>query len=110
MATLQEIVRSHHVEEVELLSWIEHRWVRPQRLPEGLQGGWLFDEVDDARVALIRELRVAFAVNDEALDIVLSLLDQLYAARRVLKNVEDAVDALPAPMREELRRRLRQDA
>jgi chaperone modulatory protein CbpM len=102
MATFEEILETHRVERIELTAWIEQRWVRPRETPQGL----LFDEVDEARIALIRELRGAFLVNDDALAIVLSLLDQLYAARRVLKSVEDAVAELPEPVRAELLRRL----
>jgi hypothetical protein len=56
---------------------------------------------------LIRELRQEFLVNDDALEVVLSLLDQLYATRRVLKRVEEAVAALPEATRAEIRAKLR---
>jgi hypothetical protein len=38
---------------------------------------------------------------------VLALLDQLYAARCLLKTVEEAIEACPEPVREEIRIRLR---
>lgn len=103
MATIEDILTVHRLERIELDSWIEQRWVRPRLTPEGP----VFDEVDEARIALIRELRGEFLVGDEALGLVLSLLDQLYAARRVLHSVEDALEQLPEPVREEIRLRLK---
>jgi chaperone modulatory protein CbpM len=102
MATIEDVLRIHRLSRVELESWVEQRWVRPRPTGDAL----VFDEVDEARIALIVELRSEFMVNDEALGVVLSLLDQLYAARRILKSVEDALDALPEPVRKEIRSRL----
>lgn len=103
MATFEDIVHLHQLTHVELTAWIQQRWVRPRLSPEG----YVFDEVDDARVALICELRKDFMVNDDALGVVLSLLDQLYAARQLLRDLESALAALPEPMRREVRTRLR---
>jgi chaperone modulatory protein CbpM len=103
MPSFDEIVRVHHLERFELETWIEQRWVRPEKTP----AGYTFDEADEARIALIRELREAFMVNDDALAVVLSLLDQLYATRRVLRRVDAAVEALPESLRRELRAHLR---
>src|SRR5512144_288896 len=103
MQTFEDILRIHHLQSIELQAWIEQRWVRPRVTPQGL----VFDEADEARIGLIRELRQEFLVNDDALDVVLALLDQLYATRRVLKRVEEAVAALPEPMRVEIQARLR---
>jgi chaperone modulatory protein CbpM len=103
MATFDEIVTVHHIRQVELTTWIQQRWVRPRETERGFE----FDEVDEARIALIVELRQDFMVNDDALGVVLSLLDQLYAARRMLRSVEEAVEALPEPMQREIRTRIK---
>ncbi|MBX3516597.1 MAG: hypothetical protein KF815_06595 [Rhodospirillales bacterium] len=103
MATFEEILTCYSLERVELNAWIDQQWVRPQLTPHGP----VFDEVDEARIALIRELRGEFLVGDEALGLVLSLLDQLYAARRALHTVEEALDELPEAVRQEIRLRLR---
>jgi chaperone modulatory protein CbpM len=103
MATFDEILRIHRIERIELATWIEQRWVRPQQTAEG----YLFDRVDEARISLIGELRRDFACDDEVLGLVLSLLDQLYAARQLLRTVEEAVDALPADVRAAIRQQLR---
>ncbi len=104
MPTFEDILRIHHLRRIELQAWIEQRWVRPLTTPQGP----VFDEADEARIALIRELRQEFLVSGDALEVVLSLLDQLYATRRVLKRVEEAVAALPEPMRAAIRAKLRQ--
>lgn len=72
----------------DLQRWIDHAWVRP----DGEPGGYLFHDIDVARVKLILELREQLQVNEEALPVVLSLLDQLYEARRRMRRVRDALD------------------
>jgi len=77
----------HH----ELTRWVENRWVLPQRDNDT----WLFHDVDVARVELICEIRHDFALDDEALPLVLGLLDQIYDLRRQLRRVCDALAAQP---------------
>ncbi|HYN39248.1 MAG TPA: hypothetical protein VES39_08345 [Rhodospirillales bacterium] len=105
MASFDDILRTYRLQRVELQAWIEQRWVRPR---VGA-GGPEFDEADEARIALIRELRQEFLVDDDALEVVLPLLDQLYATRSVLRQVEAALQALPPGLREEVLARLRGD-
>jgi chaperone modulatory protein CbpM len=75
----------------ELARWVENRWVLPERCGET----WLFHEVDIARVELILEIRHEFAIDDEALPLVLGLLDQVYGLRRQLRRLCDALAAQP---------------
>ena len=103
MTSFDDIIAIYRVDRVELTSWIEQRWVRPQPTEQGFS----FDEVDEARIGLIRELRQDLMVDEDALDVVLALLDQLYAARSMLRTVEEAIEACPEPVREEIRDRLR---
>jgi chaperone modulatory protein CbpM len=103
MPSFDDIVSLYRVDRVELTSWIEQRWVRPTLT----EHGFFFDEVDTARIGLIRELQHDLMVDEDALDVVLALLDQLYAARRLLKTVEQAIEACPEPVRQEIRERLR---
>jgi len=102
MTTFEEILRLHRIQRVELTGWIEQRWIRPRKTAEG----YVFDEVDEARVALISELRRDLMVEDDVLDVVLSLLDQLYATRRMLRTVEEALETLPEPIRAQIRAKL----
>ena len=86
------------LEEPELRRWIEERWVRP----EAAAGAYMFREVDVARVRLILELRYELAIDEEAMPVVLQLLDQVYALRRRLKAMRAAVDAQPEDVRHAL--------
>jgi chaperone modulatory protein CbpM len=71
----------------DLERWISNEWVRP----DGHSGHYDFCEIDVARVRLIRDLRDEMEVNEEALPIVLSLLDQLYDLRRRMREISDAI-------------------
>jgi chaperone modulatory protein CbpM len=69
--------------EDDLRRWIGEGHVRAER-----RGGELvFEEIDAERIRLILELRDVMQVNEEALPIILSLLDQLYALRRRLSGL-----------------------
>jgi len=94
------------LQEAELRRWIDERWVRPERAATG----FIFREVDVARVRLIVELRQELAIDEEALPVVLQLLDQVYALRRRLKAMSDAIDAQPDTVREAVRARLLRNA
>jgi chaperone modulatory protein CbpM len=86
----------------ELARWVENRWV----LPEPRGDTWLFHEVDVARVELILEIRHEFAIDDEAVPLVLGLLDQVYGLRRQLRRLCDALAAQPAEVQAAVRRTL----
>jgi chaperone modulatory protein CbpM len=90
------------LERAELVRWVENRWVLPER-----QGGvWQFHEVDIARVELIVDIRREFTIDDEALPLVLSLLDQVYSLRRQMGRLCDALEAQPPEVRDAVRRAL----
>ena len=90
----------------DLERWIGQSWVRP----DGQPGDYLFHDIDVARVRLIVELREQMQVNEEALPVVLSLLDQLYEARRRMRRVRDALErAAPPELRQEVLRLLVSD-
>jgi chaperone modulatory protein CbpM len=90
------------VQAEELRRWIDERWVRP----EGDGPAYVFHEVDVARVRLIRELRFELAIDDEAMPVVLRLLDQVYALRRRLRAAREAIEAQPDAVRRAVRARL----
>ena len=88
----------------ELTSWIDSGWVRP----EGEPGGWLFHEVDVARVRLIVEIRHDLAIDADSVPVLLSLLDQLYGLRRELGALCRAVAAQPEATRQAIAAALRE--
>jgi chaperone modulatory protein CbpM len=100
MITFETVVRAiGGVRATELRAWIEEGWVRPERA----RGVLIFHEIDIARVRLIHDLRRELAIGDEALPVVLNLLDQLYATRRRLRAVNEAIAAQPPAVRRTLR-------
>jgi chaperone modulatory protein CbpM len=90
----------------ELARWIENRWVVPEHAAESEGERWVFHEVDVARVELILEIRQEFAIDEEALPLVLGLLDQVYDLRRQLRRMCDALAAQPQEVRAAVRRAL----
>lgn len=72
----------------DLERWILKEWIKPD---EGL-GEYEFCEIDVARARLIRDLRDDLEVNEEALPVVLLLLDQLYDLRRRMHDISEAID------------------
>ncbi len=89
--------------QAELEDWVARGWV----LPAGEAPEWVFAEIDVARVRLVLDLRHGMGVDEEALPLVLSLLDQVYGLRRRLRAVMAAAEAQPDPVREALRAALR---
>ena len=78
--------------------WIGQSWVRPDVVSaDGEPRRYLFRDIDIARVRLIVELREQMQVNEDALPIVLSLLDQLYEARRRMRRVSDVLQRAASP-------------
>lgn len=75
----------------DLERWIANDWIRP----DDADGIFVFHEIDVARARLIHELSAELQVNEEALPVVLSLLDQLYDARRRMRALTEAVAAAP---------------
>lgn len=96
--TMQQVVREVGIAESDLQLWIEQRWVLPSRTGDD----FLFDDVDLARARLIRELRSDMMVNEEAIPVVLSLLDQIHSLRRTLARVNAAIDGASAAAKAEI--------
>ncbi len=84
-----------NLHESELRIWIERGWVRPE--PEGPE--FFFHEVDLARVRLIRDLRFGMDLRDDAIPLVLSLLDQVYELRGVIRSVLTVTENQPPAVR-----------
>ena len=72
---------------VELIGWVERGWVQPDAAGEV----WEFREIDVARIRLIRDLRRGMEVGEDAIPLVLSLLDQVYELRGQLRRMLDVV-------------------
>lgn len=95
MITFDRVIGLVGVQASELEHWIAERWV----LPEASGEGWHFTELDVARVRLILELRHELRIDEDALPVILSLLDQVYGLRRQLRSLCDALATQPWEVR-----------
>ena len=92
---LEDVLARSGASRAELESWIAMCWVRPLRGEEG----WLFSETDIARIEMICDLSHDLGIDEEAMEVILPLIDQVYALRRSLRALADAVMALPEEAR-----------
>lgn len=76
----------------QLVSFVEGELVRPER--DG--SGYIYRRVDIARLELLCDLSHDLDLDETALGIVISLIDQLHAARQDLATMARAIDSLPA--------------
>jgi chaperone modulatory protein CbpM len=98
LVIFEDVVKEVEISGAELTVWIEQNWV----LPVEKDGRYLFDSTDVARVRLIAELRRDMGVNEEAMPVVLRLLDQVYGLRRALADLTAAIKSLPEDARGQL--------
>jgi chaperone modulatory protein CbpM len=98
MATFDEILTQFDITRAEVTTWIDEGWIEPKAEDET----YVFDESDAARIGLIVELRRDLEIDDSAIPVVLSLLDQLHAARTALKRIAAAIADLPPESRDRL--------
>ncbi|MFC3057517.1 chaperone modulator CbpM [Paenirhodobacter populi] len=68
---------------------VTRSWVRPRRSQQGV----VYDDTDLARLRLIVELTEDMAVNDEAVPLILNLIDEVTTLRRGMRTVEGALRA-----------------
>lgn len=83
------------VEADALRRWVDLGWILPQHDGDDLR----FDDSDVARVRLICELHYELRIEEDSMSVVLSLMDQLYQARRSLRALLSAVEAQPQDVR-----------
>ncbi len=79
--------------ETDVLGWVARGWIRPD-------GEMLFQDIDIARIGLIHELLFRMDLAEDAIPLILSLLDQVYELRGSLRSVLLAIETQPAPVRE----------
>lgn len=101
---IEQLTSETSLEAHVLEDWIGRRWIRPVEQ----EGRFFFDETDRARVRLIAELRIDLEVQEDALTIILGLLDQVYALRRTLSDLRGVLEGLPEESREAIERQLRE--
>ena len=93
MKTLEEVLEilEARIDRPTLEEYIARQWLRPI----SSQSGWRFEEIDIARLQLVCHLTQDIEVNDEGMDVVLSLLDQLYGLRAHMQKLTRAIAEQP---------------
>ncbi|HEV2263046.1 MAG TPA: chaperone modulator CbpM [Stellaceae bacterium] len=91
MISFEAMCQMVQLEPIELERWIAQHWV----LPESEGAHYVFSALDVARVRLIVELHRDLAVGEDAMSVVLRLLDQLYTTRRQMRSLLQALETLP---------------
>lgn len=79
----QQFLKSCGLKVQMLELWIEQEWLVPEETPTGLH----FQDIDVARVRLIRELQSGIGANDAGIDVILHLMDQLHGMRRAMAEM-----------------------
>jgi chaperone modulatory protein CbpM len=82
-----------------LASFVQARIVAPTHAESGL----VYRRLDIVRMELLCELSDQFDLEDDALGVVISLIDQLHGVRAELKAVVDAIAQEPAAVRGRVR-------
>ena len=90
IATITRLTRG------QLASYIEAEFIRPV---QG-DGGFVFGRIDIARLELLCDLSQDLDLDDTALGVVISLIDQLHAARQDCVAMARAISRLPQELRE----------
>lgn len=99
VVTLEILCRAHGLEQHTVRQWIARDWVRPDSAPGD---DYVFQDIDQARIRLIVEL-YSLDIGENGMPVVLSLLDQLFDARRALSHIRATLDTAPEPLRNALR-------
>jgi chaperone modulatory protein CbpM len=91
----QLIERMQRLKADVLHRWIEQGLIEPHRDASG----YLFDDVDEARIALVCDLHYGMGLEHESLPVILSLVDQLHQTRHSLRAITTAVSEQPDEVR-----------
>jgi len=90
------IETNHLIDQAILEDFIARGWVRPLRD----QTDYVFDDVDISRIRLVCELHIDMKFELDAVDIILSLMDQLYESRARFDSVMSALESQPDDIRQ----------
>lgn len=100
MKTIEEVLEmlQERIDHQTLENYISRQWLRPI----SVSTGWYFEDIDIARLELLCHLTQDININDEGMDVVLSLLDQLYSARGHVKKLHSAIAQQPLEVQTEI--------
>lgn len=98
--TEQQVVEIVGAPAKRLRAWVRRGWVKP----EAKEGAPVFDEVDVARAALLRQLCDDLDIAEDSVGVVLSLIDQVHSLRAELRALAQAIESQPEPVRRQVTR------
>jgi chaperone modulatory protein CbpM len=78
--------------------FVKQGWVRPESRGDQV----VYTDIDVARIRLICQLTDDLSIDEEAVPLVLSLVDQVYGLRRELRNLARVVEDQPDAVRAEI--------
>lgn len=78
--SLAEVSELTGIDRSTVITFIQREWICPMATDE-------IDHEDIARIHLIEELRSGFGANDEAIPLILHLMDQLYHLRHRVRKL-----------------------
>lgn len=97
MTTLDELLRLHgRLTTVRVERWVARGLLRPV----GDADAWTFETIDVARTRLLAELTADFGLDDEAVEMVIDLVDQVHTLRGQLDLIARAIAEQSAETRE----------
>ena len=79
-----------------LEDFIARGWVLPVRD----ETDYVFDEIDISRIHLICELHIDMKFEIDAIDVIISLMDQLYENKSRFNKVINAIENQPSDVRD----------
>ena len=88
----------------QLVRFIEGEFISPQRGA----GGYVFRRIDIARLEFLCDMSQDLDLDETALGIVISLFDQLHAARQDLAALARVIDNLPPELQDSIKKALNQ--
>jgi len=92
------LIRVRGVSALQLDLWVCEQWVRPARSGKSLA----FNDADIARIHLLHTLNNELEVGNEAVPIILSLIDQLHEMRGHVRALSSAIESQPETVREKI--------
>lgn len=94
-----EVLRLHAgLSKQTLTIWVERGWISPKRRGHRYQ----FTEIDMARVSLIHEFAHDLALSEDAIDVILPLIDQVHGLRSELSRLAQAIETQPSSVRQRI--------
>ena len=80
---ITEVTKVYNLEEDFIRICITNQWITPLDEKQGV-----LDEEDLGRLFLIKDLRLTMGVNDEAVPIIMHLLDQIYWLKKRITHLD----------------------